>query len=101
MTTHRFDLTHSANNKLINISADHGRLRIWSDLSAPSCLIVPNGGFSVLADRATFSSGGNLNFTLFGTPFSAPIGGTGAAELHLSEMDCLQIGWRWEVISRV
>lgn len=100
MAKYRFDISQTGYGT-IKIEADDGIIiDDWKDLSAPSCLIVPNGSFKIQATEAVFSSGGIVNFKLLGKPFDAPVGGTGDAIIELFDNGCTNLGWTWKVISR-
>ena len=100
MAKYRFDISQTGYDT-IQIEADDGFvIDDWKDLTAPSCLIVPNGAFKIKATEAVFTSGGNTNFRLIGQPFSAAVGDTGEAVIELFDNDCTNLGWTWELISK-
>jgi hypothetical protein len=100
MTKYRFDISQ-AGYQTIRIEADKGLFGDNSnDLSAPSRLIIPNGGFDIRASETIFISGGNTNFRLLGKPFDGKVGDTGDAVLEMFENNCTNLGWTWMSISR-
>jgi hypothetical protein len=100
MAKYRFDISQTGYGT-IKIQADKGLIiDDWTDLSAPSCLIVPNGAFKIQATETVFTSGGNLNFKLVGKPFDAAVGDTGDAVIELFDNGCTNLGWTWTLISK-
>lgn len=83
----------------IKIEADVGIIiDDWKELTAQSCLIVPNGGFKIEANEVVFSSKKTLNFKLFGKPFEADVGDTGDAYIELAKSGCPNDGWTWTLV---
>lgn len=100
MSKYRFDISQ-AGYDTIKIEADDGFVfDTWKDLTAPSCLTVPDGSFSIEADKTLFKSSTILNFTFIGKPFDAAVGDTGEAVIELFEPGCTNYGWRWKLISK-
>jgi hypothetical protein len=97
---YRFDISQSGYDT-IKISADDGFvIDDWKDLTIPSCLIAPSGGFTVKDNEALFTTEGVENFRLIGKPFSAAVGATGEAVIELFDNDCTNTGWTWTVVSK-
>jgi hypothetical protein len=100
VTVFSFAITQSGYQQ-IDIEADDGFfIDDWRDLSAPSCLLVPAGGFRIEETRAVFSSEGVVIFVLQGRPFEIDPGHSGQATIETADTYCPNVGWRWQLMSK-
>jgi len=100
MSKFNFELK-SKDSPTIKIQADKGLLiKDWKDLTAPSCLAIGVGRFTIEDNETNFFGDGvGVVFRMFGEPFDVEPGAEGSASLVLTKHDCYDNGWRWFLIS--